>query len=557
MLLDGFFFNALVAEIQESLQGSRVEDFYENLEGNLVLQVRTPGKTLRLEISLLAQVFYWREGLFPRNNASAFSQTVKKHLQGLFCLAFTTPPFDRQGDLFFGPAPAAPSSHSLHLELMGRQRDLVLCAGDIIIASTRPPRPGPHRQLQPGERYLPPPRPPQVAPTDLTDSVLTQLFAGLGELPCEKALTRTVFGLGPLLARDICTGAGVIGLPAADVTATAISRLTAEIARFCRLNLQGERQALLYPLGPYWTQLSHLASEAKPAASLSAAIIDWLTHQAAADKFSSLARNLQKVIDTHSAKVQGALAKQELELARADNFDAPREIGDTLLANLHGIPKGVKAVTLENVHRGQPVLISLEPGLTASANAARYYKKYNKYKNAAAKVRKQIQLKQEQLAYLQSLQYALTAADTLADLRQVEEEMAETRLISVRCRTPKTPPSDPTCLRYTTPAGVQILVGKNNRQNERLTLHLANKDFFWLHCRYSPGSHIILCTSAPAESDLSYAAGIAAWHSKERSAPRVEVVYTQVKNVKKIPGGKPGLVKYENYQSISIAPIPC
>lgn len=111
-------------------------------------------------------------------------------------------------------------------------------------------------------------------------------------------------------------------------------------------------------------------------------------------------------------------------------------------------------------------------------------------------------------------------------------------------------------LKYRTDLGTIVLVGRNNRQNERLTLHKADKNHFWFHSRHSPGSHVILCTSNPAESELNYAAGLAAWHSKERASAKVEVVWTQVKNVKKIPRGKPGMVQYTNFQSMLIEPIP-
>lgn len=555
MHLDGFFFNSLVREVQENIAGSRVEDVYDSIDGNLILQLRAPGQTLRLEISLPPLAFFLTTGGRRRKNAGAFSQTLKKHMAALFCRSFTNPPFDRRATLALSPSPQGPASHFLHIEIMGRQNDIIFCAQDKIIASTRPAKPGAARLLQPGDRYYPPLPPGKTAPDNLSGDLLGLLLANLGEVGLEKALVQTVLGVSPLLAKEICARAGLPDSRGADLNPEAINRLAGEIVSLSGASLRGDFQPVLYAeQGPYWTRLTHLPPPHQQYPTLSAALADWMANSRGASQFAALYQRLHKALAVSVKRLQGTIAKQELERNRAQEFENFRQIADTLLAGLNGVPKGAAAVTLANVYTGQPMQISLDPGLSASANASRYYKKYNKYKNAAAKVQKQMDANRSQLAYLQSLEYSLEAANSLEDLREVLAETEEAGLIRRQHKVKFTPPPSDTYLSYSTDRGTAVLVGKNNRQNERLTLQKADKNHYWLHCRYSPGSHVILCATEPDDSELAYAASLAAWHSKERNSPKVEVVWTQVKNVKKIPGAKPGMVQYTNFRSILIEP---
>ncbi|MDD2282308.1 MAG: NFACT family protein [Eubacteriales bacterium] len=557
MHLDGFFFNSLVREIQQKIAGSRVEDVYDSVEGNLILQLRAPGQTLRLEISIPPLAFFLTEGGRRRKNPGAFSQTLKKHMASLFCRSFTNPPFDRRATLALAPSPDGQASHFLHIEIMGRQNDIIFCDQDIIIASTRPPKPGAARLLQPGDRYSPPLMPAKTAPVSLTGPLLGLLLANLGQVSSEQALVKTILGVSPLLAREICLRAGVANTRAADLNSQALDLLAGEIVNLSGASLQGNSQPVLYAeQGPYWTRLTHLSPPRRQYPTLSAALADWMANSRGAGQFESLYQRLQSAIATSLKRLQGTIAKQKIELNRAQEFEDFRQTADTLLACLNAVPKGAAAVTLANIYTGKLQQISLDPSLAATANAARYYKKYNKYKNAAVKVQKQIDANHNLLVYLQSLEYALEAANSLDDLREVLAEAEEAGLIRRQHKVKAPAAPSETYMIFRTDRGNTVLAGKNNRQNERLTLQKADKNHYWLHCRHSPGSHVILCTNEPEASELAYAASLAAWHSKERTSPKVEVVWTQVKNVKKIPGAKPGMVQYVNYRSIFIEPSP-
>lgn len=558
MHLDGFFFNCLVREIDNQLSGSRVEDVYSAGGGSLVLQVRAPGRTLRLEVSVNSPpyAFFLKQGGRDKGQG-VLAQTIKKHISGLFCLSFRNDPFDRRAVLALGSAPGGDAAAFVHIELMGRQNDLVLCQGDIILASTRPPGRA-SRPLQPGDRYAPPPAAAKLPPHELTDSLLAALFQNIGPQALERALTRGILGLSPLLAREICHRVQLPPQePAASLSPPALTSLVQEVRELAQASLDSRGRARVYgDLGPYWTELGHLAAPGRDFPSLSSALEHWSTAFRTQSDFRALLTRLQAAVAAAQARVKRTLAKQDVELERAEGHEHLRQIGDTILASLDEIPRGATQIKLDNVHTGEPLAIRLDPDKSPSSNAAHYYKRYQKFKNGLVKVKARIARGQEQMEYLSSLEYALEAATNLADLMEVRREMEEQGILGKAERSkPRLQPQQD-YLVFQSPQGDPILVGKNNRQNEELTLRKAQKNHFWLHCRHYPGSHVILCTDNPDRASLEYAASLAAWYSKARSSPKVEVVWTRVKNVKKIPGAKPGMVQYTDYRSTLIEPRP-
>ena len=560
MNLDGFFFNCLVAELNQKLKGSRVEDVYDTQGGNLILQFRAPGRTLRLEISIQSPpyCFFLTDQGKRSKGAGVFSQTVKKHVAGQFCVSVQNPPFDRMATLAFGASPDSPGRFFVNLEIMGRQNDIILCQDNSILASTRSPRRDSVRPLQPGDRYSPPPGIGKLSPDKAVAPVLYTLFSNMGNILIEKALVKGVFGISPLLAREICHRSGIDpGSIAPDLDNQKLESLCTNIQSLSQASQQSVATPVIYEKdfepGPYWTVLTHLSSEPQSFASLSAALEFWNYSSRTGREFNLLSERLQGVIVSAAKKLQRTLAKQQLELERAHEYQHFREIGDTLLANIHTIPRGADAMTLDNVHTGAPLEITLNPDKSASSNASLYYKKYNKYKNAMAKVNKQIDANKSMLQYLGTLEYAIESSGTPDDLREIQGEMTEQGLIKRQKTKTRTIPQDD-YQKFISPQGDTILVGKNNRQNEVLTLRKADKEHYWLHTRHFPGSHVILCSPSPDNSSLEYAASLAAWYSKGKMSPKVEVVWTQVKNVKKIPGAAPGMVNYYEYRSAVIDP---
>lgn len=555
MNIDGFFFNCLTLETDKELRGSRVEDVYSTDDG-IVIQLRAPGRTLRLKISVYKQPFcFYLAKQTKGRGGDVFSQTVKKYILGLFCTSISNPAFDRIATLSFAATPQSQPQAFLHIELMGRQNDAILCQDKTIIASTRLPRRDCTRPLQPGDTYSPPPGAGKISPTQVNAAFLQTLFTNIGNVGTEKALVKSIFGISPLLAQEVCHRSGVApSVPARELNPGQIENLNHALTDLTHASLNGDTQPGVYPnSGPYWAKLDD--GTPQPFSDLSTALEFWVSTFTYGKELNSEKARLMATITTAIDKLKRTIAKQEAELHRAEEFQHLKEIGDTLLAGLHNISRGATSVTMTNVHTGEEISIPLDPDRSASSNANWYYKRYIKFKNGLIKVKEQIQGNNSYLEYLNSLEYALDSAATDQDLEDIDAEMREQGLLKKQKPKTKTKQRQEEFLNFTTPQGQMVMVGRNNRQNEILTLRKADKEHIWLHTRHCPGSHVVLCTATPDDSCLEFAAGLAAWFSKAKNSPKVEVVWTQVKNVKKIPGAKPGMVQYTDYRSLFIEPL--
>ncbi|MTI95009.1 MAG: fibronectin-binding domain-containing protein [Firmicutes bacterium] len=559
MNLDGFFFTALIKELETELTGSRVEEVYTDSDNKLYLQLRAPGRTQKLMISVISPPFtFFLAETVGSKNRTGFTQVLRNALAGKFLTKITNSAFDRWASFYFADTPDASPAYTLELELMGRQNDLTLTDNTKIIATSRIGD-SEQRTLQPGHRFTPPPTSNKLKPQDLSADYLEQLLA---QRPAEKiaqSLVRLVFGVSVVLATEICHRAKIDPRQPANIDD--IPHLIQVINVLTMNCLENNVRPVAYFNGNelhsiYWTELTHLHElREERLASLSQALAlqfsAWRNQQLIKDK-----QNIAKHIHARLKRTEKKLGKQLKELETAKNHQQFREIGDTLLAGLYQIGKGQSTVELINPHNAKSMEIRLNPELSASENAQSYYRKARKYKDAAKIVQQQINKSRQLINYLESLHYSLEQCKNSAELEEIITEMREQGLFKKRQK--KSAKGEAKLrsefIRQQTPLGENVLIGKNNRQNDLLTLHVANKNHIWLHVRDYPGSHVILETPDPDQNSLEYAASLAAWHSKARGAAKVEVVYTSVRNVKKIPGGKPGMVNYYNYRSLVIDP---
>lgn len=555
MALDGFCFTALIRELNSQLAGSRVERICY-VDNRIALRFRAPGRTLVLHCALFSPPYgvYLADADCRRGDNTAFSQLLHNHLAGLFCRRLGNPPFDRWATFAFAQQPR--ENHTamhLQLELMGRQNHLTLVREGKVLATTRT-----GAVNQPGHRFAPPPATDKFDPRQLNPNLLFTLLQPMKDTDLAPALVKRVFGLGPLLASELAHRAGLKpDSPAAETDAASCEKLVQELHALAASALSGVSKPALYWEDSklrawYWQPLAHLDLTPDSRQTISeviAASQDW--HRQYRRLGEQKAR-LHTVLSRATARLERTLAKQQQELARARSHDRFRQWGDTLLANLQQIKRGQDKVRLINPHTGQAVEIPLNPDHTASENAARYYKKHSRLKNAAGKILRQMKRVKETLTYLDSLSYAKDTAADMTDVDEIFQEMSAQGLVHKQRQKPRPRPTE--YVKLLTPAGDSILVGKNNRQNEQLTLRQAEKDHIWLHVRDFPGSHVVLCSPSPSQQSLLFAASVAAWYSRARAGNKVEVVWTQVKHVKKIPGGKPGMVTYTNYKSIIADP---
>ena len=304
----------------------------------------------------------------------------------------------------------------------------------------------------------------------------------------------------------------------------------------------------------YFTAIPNLTIE-QTYNSISEAIDIFYNGKLEKQKISTKKNFLLSIVNSNISKVQKKLSIVEEKIKTTDAMENLKKHGELLQANLYRISPYLKEITVEDYYNNcTPLTITLEPTLTASQNIQKIFKKYNKLKNTLTACTSQKLELENELKYLESLIFEIQHYSDIENLDEIEEELTSEGFIKLQKS--KKIVIKPTYLQFSY-NNFTILVGKNNIQNDKLTFSVAHKSDIWFHVKNAPGSHTILktnnATSIPQDV-LEFSASLAAFYSKLSASPKVEIDYTEVRNVKKIPGAKPGMVIYENYKTIYIEP---
>ena len=277
-----------------------------------------------------------------------------------------------------------------------------------------------------------------------------------------------------------------------------------------------------------------------------------------AERMRQRSSDLLKVLTNHTERLSRKIQNQRAELAESENREEKRIAGDLLTANLYRIEKGQREVTLENYYDPElkPIRIALNPALSAGQNAQKYYKDYRKAKTAGEKLSGLIASAEEELSYFETVFDELTRAENENDLNEIRSELRDQGYLKKQNekRAPKEKRLPP--LEFKLRSGKTLLIGRNNRQNDELTLKFAKKSDLWLHTKNIPGSHAILLLNGtePTGAEIAEAAALAAQHSRAKNSAQVPVDYALVRYVQKPQGAKPGKVIYTHYKTVYVDP---
>jgi predicted ribosome quality control (RQC) complex YloA/Tae2 family protein len=275
------------------------------------------------------------------------------------------------------------------------------------------------------------------------------------------------------------------------------------------------------------------------------------------ERIKQKAQDLFRLLTSQSERISRRTANQRQELAECADREQLKIRGDLIMTNLYAIKKGMTSFKCQNFYSedGGDIEISLDPRFTPAQNAQKYYKEYKKADTAEKKLAELIAEGEQELKYIDSVFDSLTRADSEADISQLREELAEEGYIKKRNIKNKTAKSLPP-LKFVSDDGYTILVGRHNRQNDRLTLKDSQKTDIWLHTQGITGSHTVICTGGetPPDGTIEQAARIAAYHSKGQQSSQVPVDYTLIKYVKKPNGAKPGMVIFTNQKTLYVKP---
>lgn len=566
MPLDAVCLQAVVEELAPQITGSRIEKIQQPardqvvllLRGNRRLLLSAGGGQPRLHLTEL-----------PRDNPAQppmFCMLLRKYLSGGIIESIQQAPLERVVTLTISAADelGERSQFSLILEAVARRANLILADkdGHIIDCLRRIDfEMNPDRQVLPGLFYHLPTPPDKVSPFTVTEEEFAALAAAAGEgAPADQWLVRTVNGLSPLVARELTfracgsTDAPVTGHTAALWSAFAAWRDTVNEKRFTPVMLKRSGVPMDFTylhVGQYGG-----AAEEETYTSFSRLLDDFYEKREQAERVKQKGQDLVKTASNGAARLRRKIAAQEQELAESKNRDKWRVYGELITANLYRMERGMSRLTAQNYYDLDcaDVDIPLDVRLSPQENAAKYFKKYTKAKTAEKYITAQLEKARVELTYLESVLQELTLAESEQDFNDIRAELTDGGYLRAKGRKQPQRPSKPREFRST--AGLRILVGRNNRQNDRLTAKDAEKWDIWLHTQRIHGSHVILCTGGaqPDEQSLLEAASLAAYFSQAQDSAKVPVDFTQVKYVKKPAGSPPGFVNYTNYKTILADP---
>lgn len=574
MALDGAFLRHIKKEIESALTGTKVDKIYQPNHDELFLFMRSKEGTHKLLLSARANsARVHLVDTTPENPKypPMLCMLLRKRLAGARLVQIRQPGLERVLLLDFDGTNELGDTVRLTLamEIMGRYSNVIFIDsnGKIIDALKRvDAEMSSERLVLPGLAYqLPPPQ----NKLCLLDAEPEQIFERIQSLPADmelqKALLRTLQGVSPVVCREIQFQVG----RGQDIT---IHSMTAEqkmdfIAALKKLqksilDISGQPIMAVGPVKPLdfsFLPIRQYGSAVKEVTkpTFSELLNAFYGDRDRTERMRVKSQDLLRILTTASDRLSRKINNQHAELQHCAKRDEMRICGDLLNANLYRVSKGSSSIQLENFYEPDlPLLtIKLDPALSPSRNAQKYYKAYRKARTAQEVLTIQIAHAEDELSYLDSVFEELSRAEMERDLNEIRSELVEQGYIRrQKGKRQKEQLTQP--LHFQTSDGFQVQVGRNNRQNDHLTLKQAHKNDVWFHTQKIPGSHVILVTDGrePTETALAEAAGLAAFHSRGKDSAQVPVDYTLVRHVNKPQGAKPGMVIYVNQKTLYVTP---
>lgn len=566
MAFDAVFLSAVLAEVRERCLGARVDKIHQPSRDTLILHLRSRDSREKLlfAVNPTAPRLHLTSAS-PENPAEPpmFCMLLRKHLLGARLTEITQLPMERAAFFTFDCTDEMGDAvqKQLAAELMGRTCNLYLLAPDGRILdclrrigldeTTR-------RPALPGLKYIPPEPVAKENPLESPD------FAAILDRPGADVLADrlmdTLGGLSPLVCRE----AALFAAGDIDARVSALDRedTARKLADFFRE--YGAHPRPYYYAAPDGTPKQFAFCPIRQyggcqkAESFGALLDGYYTLRDRKDAMRQKSQSVRKTVQNLCTRLTRKLAIQEKELQATYDRERLRQLGDILTANLHRVVKGQTVISCEDFYDEEmkPVDIPLSPILSPQQNAAKFYKDYTRMKNAEKELTHQISLGQTELEYLKSVLEELNRAQNEAELEEIRRELSDGGYLrqdggKKRVKQGKLAP-----MRFVSTDGYPIYVGRNNRQNEELTFKLARKDDIWCHASKVHGSHVIIsCGGAtPPDNTITQAAQLAAYYAETAGGRNVPVDVTPVKQVKKIPNGKPGMVIYHTYKTVIANP---
>ncbi len=570
MPFDGIVTKAVADELNQTIAGGRINKIYQPERDTLLLHIRAGNQNVKLLLcsnANSARVHLTDMNYENPSSPPMFCMLLRKHLSGGKITGVDFHDYERVLDLNVEAVDELGDRNikKLVIEIMGRHSNIILLnsGGKIIDAIKHVDQDiNRVREIMPARTYSPPPSQNKTSPAklDVDTFIRTTLKK---ERALAKILLSEILGFSPTLCREICHRSGIDpDIPAQSLDSSCLTKLSNTIQYLIHSWMKGNYSpCIVYdrdlgkPLDFHAINLTQYGSY-ETCSSISEAIDSFYKAREMKkhirNKSSNLIRIVKQNIERCEKKIQIHIQTRE-ENACLENY---RLFGELITANIHHLHEGMQRCSLLNYYEPEEtyVEIPLDENRSPQKNAQWYFKKYTKAKTAIANAKKQLKLSRRELEYLENVLFSLEEAESVESIEEIREELRTQGYIrkmnkKKRYATPSTP------LSFVSGEGYSIWVGRNNFQNDELTLKFAKPGDMWLHTKNIPGSHVIARIPEPIpDKTLLEAAGLAAWFSKARNASRVEVDYTRVKHVKKPSGAKPGMVIYFHYNTVIVDP---
>ena len=542
MSFDGFFLHHMVEELRRELVNGRIQKINQPFEQELVLQIRSNRQSHRLLLSahpVFGRIQLTQTTFENPAQPSTFIMVLRKYLQGALIESIEQIENDRIVEITVSNKNEIVDhiQATLIIEIMGKHSNILLVdkSNHRILEVIKHVgfSQNSYRTLLPGSTYLAPPSTESLNPFTVKDEKLFEI------LQTQELTAKNLQSLFQGLGRD---------------TANELENILVsdKLSTFRNFFNQASKPFLTetsFSPVPFANRIGD------PFTSLSDLLDTYYKDKAERDRVKQQASELIRRVENELQKNRHKLKKQEKELLATDNAEEFRQKGELLTTFLHQVPNDQDQVTLDNYYTNQPITIALDKALTPSQNAQRYFKRYQKLKEAVKYLTELIEETKATILYLESVETVLNQAG-LEEIAEIREELIQTGFIRRRQREKIQKRKKPE--QYLASDGKTIIyVGRNNLQNEELTFKMARKEELWFHAKDIPGSHVVISGNLnPSDEVKTDAAELAAYFSKGRLSNLVQVDMIEVKKLNKPTGGKPGFVTYTGQKTLRVTPDP-
>jgi predicted ribosome quality control (RQC) complex YloA/Tae2 family protein len=557
---------AACSEIRANWLPSRLEQVYQRDRYTIAMALRTLEQRDWLQISWHPQAAHICIGDPPPRSPDTFtfSQQLIHQLGGLALVAIQAiAPWERVIDLQFARRPGESALYHVYAEIMGKYSNVILTdANNIIITAAHQvsQQQSSVRPIQTGQPYETPPKLTRNVPYLSESQERWQERVSLVPGAIKQQLLKSYSGLSAVLVELMLLEANI-------APETSTHTLNPNDWRRLFERWQEWLQALdSKEFQPAWTKDGYTVmgwGAVEKVKNIQELLNHYYSNKINEQLFSQLRHQLSQKLNNILAKLHNKAQTFETRLQQSDRADEYRQKADLLMAHLQNWEPGMKEIILADFETNLPVAIALQPDKNAVQNAQSLYKQHQKLKRARAAVEPLLLEVQTEIDYLEQVEAAISSmgyakaqidnyqtAEDLRALEEIREELIGQKYLEdpeYRSRSANEPPST-NFYRYLTPNGFEVLIGRNNRQNDQLTFRVAGDYDLWFHAQEIPGSHVLLRLEPGAvaeEADLQFVANLAAYYSRARQSEQVPVVYTQPKHVYKPKGAKPGIAIYK------------